>query len=98
MSYRIGLLTRCLLVFAAAIPLTVPALAAPPDARLLVDLDARDSSAGTDSWLNHGALGPFTRIGHPTAGEIGGVRAVSFDGRQDAYRGPHSVPAIEGNA
>ncbi len=64
---------------------------------LLVDLDARDASAGTSEWRNGGTLGAFRRVGLPTVGEVGGVRAVRFDGKQDAYVGPRSVAAIEGN-
>jgi hypothetical protein len=66
--------------------------------RLLVDLDARDTSAGTDRWRNRGSLGAFQRVGGPSIGTIGGVGAVLFNGRTDAYRGPSSVAALEGNA
>ncbi len=63
----------------------------------LVDLNAGDASAGGVEWRNRGLLGAFQRVGTPTVGEVGGVRAVRFDGKQDAYIGPRSVAAIEGN-
>jgi hypothetical protein len=65
-------------------------------ADVLVDLDARDPSAGTEVWTNRGTLGPFKRLGHPVLDEVGGVRAVVLDGRQDAYRGPASTAELEG--
>lgn len=58
----------------------------------LVLLDARDATAGTDTWANGGTLGAFERVGTPGVRAIGGVRAVEFDGSYDAYRGP-SAPA-----
>jgi hypothetical protein len=64
----------------------------------LVDLDARDASAGTTLWKNNGALGPFTSLGAPQITTIAGIRAVSFDGVHDAYRGPITPPALEGHA
>ena len=64
----------------------------------LVDLDARDPSAGTPTWKNAGLLGPFTRVGNPRVETIAGIRAVTFDGLHDLYRGPLSVPALEGVA
>ena len=64
---------------------------------LLVDLDAADASAGSSEWRNRGSLGAFRRVGSPTVGAIGGVRAVRFDGKMDAYIGPRSVGAIEGS-
>lgn len=65
---------------------------------LLVDLDARDPSAGTETWVNRGSLGAFTRLGHPTIVEVAGVRAVAFDGRQDGYLGPKTSADTEGAA
>lgn len=64
---------------------------------LLVDLDAREASAGMAQWNSHGTLGAFERIGRPKVVEIDGVKAVAFDGKQDAYRGPNAVPEIAGN-
>ena len=64
----------------------------------LVDLDARDPSAGTAVWKNNGSLGAFVRLGAPQAETIAGVRAVSFDGVHDSYRGPATTPALEGHA
>ncbi len=66
--------------------------------QLLVDLDARDSSAGTETWQNRGSLGSFKRIGNPKLIEIDGIPAVSFDGNQDAYQGPQTTGALEGRA
>ena len=71
---------------------------APVTPAALVDLDARDPSAGTATWKNGGSLGPFTRLGAPQGQTVGGVRAVSFDGVHDAYRGPVTTPALEGRA
>src|SRR5258707_331907 len=66
------------------------------DGAPLVALDARDPSAGAETWKNNGSLGAFARVGSPKVADIAGVRAVVFDGRRDAYRGPRSVPALEG--
>jgi len=83
------------------------ALIAPTDARgglatagrLLVDLDARDATAATAQWHNASALGgAFERIGNPRVAEVAGIRAVQFDGKADAFRGPQSVAEIEGDA
>src|SRR5262245_18279952 len=63
---------------------------------LLVELDACDPSAGSEVWKNSGSLGAFQRVGSPKAADVAGVRAVVFDGIQDAYRGPRTVPALEG--
>ena len=63
---------------------------------LLVDLDARDVSAGTAVWNSRGTMAAFERVGQPKVVEIGGVKAVSFDGRQDAYRGPKTALEIAG--
>ena len=76
---------------AAAKPLQAAALPAP-----LVELDARDSSAGTDVWMNRGTLGAFNRIGKPKAITIAGAQAVQFDGRSDAYLGPRTNSDLEG--
>ncbi|MDQ2687812.1 MAG: DUF5695 domain-containing protein, partial [Armatimonadota bacterium] len=92
----IRLMALCL---GALFALGVPLAAAPTDNNaLLVDLDARDPSAGTATWQNRGTLGAFEAVGHPAIATIGGVRAVSFDGLQDAYRGPVTPPALEGAA
>ena len=64
---------------------------------LLVNLDARDPSAGTESWRNLGTLGAFVRVGAPSIATLGGVKAVMFDGKKDAYRGPVTVAATEGS-
>src|SRR5438552_4095436 len=88
-------------LMAAAVSLdasTGPAGAQAHDGALLIELDARDPSAGSETWKNSGALGAFRRVGSPKVSDIGGVRAVVFDGRRDAYRGPKTVPALEGNS
>jgi hypothetical protein len=63
--------------------------------RLLVDLDARDSTAGTDLWVNPGALGDFARLGAPGIFPRAGIPAVSFneEGRTgDAYASLAGAP------
>ncbi len=64
----------------------------------LVDLDARDTTAGAEIWKNRASFGDFQRIGKPSLITIGGVKAVAFDGKQDAYRGAASVSALEGHS
>ena len=64
----------------------------------LVVLDARDPGAGTQTWKNSGVLGPFIRIGNPKVETVAGIRAVTFDGVHDLYRGPLSVQTLEGAA
>ncbi len=53
-----------------------------------VDLRATDSSAGTATWHNRGALGDFAAVGSPTlsasAGSTG-IPGVQFDGTSSAY-------------
>ena len=73
-------------------------LAAIASAAPLVDLNARDASAGTATWQNRGTLGAFIAVGRPSLTTVSGVRAVLFDGKQDAYRGPVTPPALEGAA
>ncbi|MCA9266008.1 MAG: laminin G domain-containing protein, partial [Planctomycetales bacterium] len=71
---------------------------------LLVDLKATHPSAGTESWLNTGTLGDFTRVGNPFVTEIDGVTAVAFNSDHpaslfdDAYRGPLAPVNITGNS
>ena len=67
-----------------------------PGAMLLVDLDARDASAGTDTWRNRAGMGNFSRIGAPTLQTVGDIRAVCFDGQTMAYRGPIAPENITG--
>ncbi len=73
----------------------VPAKALENAGTLLVELDARNASAGTVVWKSTGTLGDFRRVGNPRVEELDGIRAVMFDGKADAYVGPKSVPAIE---
>lgn len=68
-----------------------------PPPSLLVELDARDPSAGAEVWKNHTSLGDFQRIGKPLMATVAGVRAVLFDGKQDAYRGVSSA-FLQGHA
>ncbi len=68
-----------------------------PGATLLVDLDARDASAGAETWVNRAGLGPFTRMGPVSLQTIAGVRAVCLDGISAAYRGPLAPVSIAGN-
>ena len=91
----IGALAAILIPLAPSIALTAPA---PAPHTLFVNLDARDPSAGSSIWRNQGTIGDFARVGHPAVQTIAGVKAVVFDGAHDAYRGPKSVPALEGNA
>jgi len=98
---------RSALFVFAGVAVAAAALLAPVDARgglatagrLLVELDARDATAATAQWRNAGALGgAFERIGKPTVADVAGIRAVQFDGKADAFRGPQSVAEIEGDA
>jgi VCBS repeat-containing protein len=63
---------------------------------LLVDLDARDPSAGSPLWDNKGSLADFTEVGNPVLVTRGPNNnpAVSFNegATSDAYNGP-SAPA-----
>ena len=63
---------------------------------LLVDLDVKDSTAGTATWDNKGSLGDFNEQGNPKKEMSGGNEAVVFDGN-DTYVGPDSTPTIEGD-
>ncbi len=62
---------------------------------VLVALDAAHSTAGTALWSNAGTIGAFARVGGPTVGTVGGLRAVSFNGTAtvDAYQSPNAAPA-----
>ncbi len=54
---------------------------------LLVDLDAGDPTAGADTWVNHGTLADFLKLGDPQATTIMGAPAVQFNGGiPDAYQ------------
>ncbi len=66
-------------------------------ASLLVSLDARDASAGTAIWKNLAGTGDFLRVAAPRLETIGGVKAVVFDGKTDAYMGSATNAAPEGN-
>jgi hypothetical protein len=60
---------------------------------LVVNLDARDPSAGTTNWINQGTMGNFIRIGSPKVATSGGQPAVQFNGKGDAYRSEQPTPA-----
>ena len=64
---------------------------------LLVNLDARHPSAGTEEWINSGTLSNFTRYGQPVLKNIDGCKAVSFNGKNDACIGPPAIESIMGN-
>jgi hypothetical protein len=59
---------------------------------LIVNLDARDPSAGAATWVNKGAMGDFVRVGGPKLATAGGQPAVEFNGTSDAYRSEKPVP------
>lgn len=68
---------------------------------LYVDLRATNPTAGTVTWTNAGALGHFTRFGSPTlVNDVAGtgIPGVWFNGTSDYYRGPSSVPDLEGSS
>lgn len=77
---------------------SVPALAQIKVAEeLLVDLRAEDLDYGTATiWINHGSLGDFAPMGTPVVEDVGGRKAISFDG-SSYFEGPASVPGIEGD-
>src|SRR5262249_35024895 len=60
---------------------------------LIVSLDARDASAGSKVWTNHGAMGPFSRLVARNGTTIAGKPAVQFNGTNDAYRSERPTPA-----
>jgi hypothetical protein len=64
---------------------------------LLVDLRAEDLAYGaiTKPWVSHGTLGDFAPNGTPVVEDVGGLKAVTFDGAS-WFDGPVSVPGIEG--
>jgi hypothetical protein len=77
---------------------SVPALAQIKVAEeLLVDLSAEDLDYGTGAatWINHGSLDDFAAMGTPVVEDVGGRKAVTFDG-SSYFEGPASVPGIEG--
>jgi len=67
---------------------------------LLVDLDARDASAGTGIWTNRGTLGDFAERGDAPVTVFGPTAqpGVLFDGFDDWYEGPSSTMSLEGNS
>jgi Concanavalin A-like lectin/glucanases superfamily len=81
-------------------PTPAPKPAAPAAAKasfqtageLIVSLDARDPSAGTTTWINHGSMGNFSKIGTAKLTQLGGLPTVQFNGTTDAYRSEKSVP------
>ncbi len=60
---------------------------------MVVSLDARDPSAGGQTWKNLGTMGDFNRIGSPKLTKFGSQAAVEFNGTSDAYRSVNVVPA-----
>lgn len=82
-----------------------PPPAAPPPPRIAVagtlfmDLRAHDTRASTATWTNRGTLGQCKSVGNPkfvtdVAGT--GIAGVEFNGIEDAYVGPRTVPELEG--
>lgn len=59
---------------------------------LIVNLDARDASAGTATWTNKGSMGNFKGLGQPKLVKIAGQPAVRFNGKTDAYRSEKPTP------
>ena len=57
--------------FTASLALAPPALAQNVAGRLLVDLDASDASAGTETWKNAGSLTDFVRHGVAAEADAG---------------------------
>ena len=64
---------------------------------LLVDLRAEDLAygQGVATWPNRGSLGDFTANGSPIVQDVGGTRAVTFDGGS-WFDGPASPAGITG--
>lgn len=63
-----------------------------------VNLDAVALPAGAlTTWTNTGTLADFTAAGAPVVADVDGVNAVMFDGTNDYFDGPASVPGLEGN-
>jgi hypothetical protein len=60
-----------------------------------VQLDARDSTAGTATWTNQGSVGPFQAVGKPDLETILGQPGVHFDGATSAYQGPVSPSSLD---
>ena len=65
----------------------------------LVSLRASDATVAGEVWKNAGTLGgAFTRGGAPKIETFAGIRAVSFDGKNDWFRGPNAPAPLIGNA
>jgi hypothetical protein len=63
---------------------------------LFVDLDASDTSAGTETWFNNGTVGDFVIDGTPQASSAAGVASVAFNadgGTSDTYATLDPAPA-----
>ncbi len=65
---------------------------------LLISLDARDFSTGDETWGQASAVtgipGDFVAHGAPVVRQVGGARAVVFDGVRDHFRGPSTTEAL----
>jgi hypothetical protein len=59
---------------------------------MFVNLSAEHASAGTEEWTNNGSLGEFLRAGGPALQTVHGVKAVAFDGIDDAYQCADDAP------
>ena len=63
---------------------------------ILVSLDARDGTAGSDLWRNRGSMGDFQRVGDPRVEERDHGIGVSFNenGRSgETYESSENAPA-----
>ena len=67
--------------------------------QLLVELMAEDLAygGGVTTWPNSGTLGDFTANGAPVVEDVGGMKAVTFDG-SSWFEGPTSTEGIEGGS
>ncbi|MGE5296129.1 MAG: LamG-like jellyroll fold domain-containing protein, partial [Solirubrobacterales bacterium] len=65
--------------------------------QLLVDLRADELPYGavTQPWISHGTLGDFAPKGAPKVEDVGGRKAVTFNG-SSYFEGPLSIPGIQG--
>ena len=59
---------------------------------VVVNLDARRPSAGTDTWANKGTMGDSAKMGSPKLETTAGQPAVTFNGTTDAYRSANPTP------
>ena len=63
----------------------------------LLELDARDPSAGTEAWNSRVGDAQFKKLGDPRRVPVKGAEAVVFGGH-DAYVGPLAPDALTGSS